>query len=126
MGKYDGKGKKKVKGGHRCRYRDDNKIEALHGIYKEPKDNDDSGWDDDNNDGDWDDMKDKEQEEDNDDDNDVVNITAVQFFGMPDDAFLGKEAEYKKKKKKEDKSKGDDDDSRKNSGVSAKRGKKTR
>ena len=31
--KYDGEGKKKGKGGCR-RYRDDNKIEALHGLYK--------------------------------------------------------------------------------------------
>ena len=30
-GKYDGKGNKKGKGG-RCGYRDDNEIEALHGL----------------------------------------------------------------------------------------------
>ena len=35
-GKYNGEGKKKGKGGCR-RYRDDNEIEALHGLY-EPKD----------------------------------------------------------------------------------------
>ena len=31
-GKYDGEGFKKGKGGH-CRYRDDNEIEAIHGLY---------------------------------------------------------------------------------------------
>ena len=34
-------------------------------------------------------MEEKEQEED--DNNDVVNITAVQLFGVPNKAFLGKE-----------------------------------
>ena len=47
MGKYDGGGENKGKGGHRLRYRDDDKIEALHGLYEEPKENDDGGnWDD--------------------------------------------------------------------------------
>ena len=56
MGKYDREGKKKGKGGRR-RYRDDDEIEDLHGLYEEPKDNDgDRG---DHND-DWDDMDEKE------------------------------------------------------------------
>ena len=36
QGKYDSKGKKKGKEGC-CRYRDDNKIKALQGLYEEPK-----------------------------------------------------------------------------------------
>ena len=52
--KYDGKGKKKRKGGRR-RYRDNNKIEALHSLYK-PKDYDDErGYHDDN----WEHMEEK-------------------------------------------------------------------
>ena len=35
IGKYDGGGKKKGKGGHRRRYRDNDKIEDLHGLYNE-------------------------------------------------------------------------------------------
>ena len=54
MGNYDGGGKKKVKGGHCRRYRYDDKIEALRGLYKNPKNDDDNGHEDDNNDGDWD------------------------------------------------------------------------
>ena len=42
MGKYDGKGKKNGKVGHRCRYRDVNNIASLHGLYKELK-NDNGG-----------------------------------------------------------------------------------
>ena len=99
MGKYGGREKKKGKGGHRCRYRDDDNIEALYGIYKEPKDNND---DDRDNDGDWDDMEEKEREEDDDDENDVGNITVVQLFGMPDKKLLGKETENNKKKEEED------------------------
>ena len=57
MGKYDGRGKKKWKGGHHRRYRDDNEIEALHGLYEEPKDDEDDGSDDDNDNGDWNDME---------------------------------------------------------------------
>ena len=34
MGKYDGEGKNKGEGGHPRMYRDDDKIEDLHGIYK--------------------------------------------------------------------------------------------
>ena len=41
MGKYDGGGKKKGKGGHCRRYRDNNDIEAIHGLYEEPKDDGD-------------------------------------------------------------------------------------
>ena len=41
MGKYDSGGKKKGKGGHCRRYRDDNKIDDLHGPYEEPKDDGD-------------------------------------------------------------------------------------
>ena len=53
-GKYDGERKKKAKGGRR-RYRDDNEIEALHGL-NEPKDDDgERGYHDDN----WEDMEGK-------------------------------------------------------------------
>ena len=46
-GNYDGKGKKKGKGGRR-RYKDNNEVEALHGLY-EPKDDDgERGYHDDN------------------------------------------------------------------------------
>ena len=38
-GKYDGKKNKKRKGGRR-RYRDNNNIKNIHGLYKDPKDND--------------------------------------------------------------------------------------
>ena len=89
MGKYDGGGKKKGKGGHRCRYRDDNEIKALHGLCEEQKDDDD---------GDWGDVEEKEHEEDDGNDDDIVNITAVKFFDMPEEAFLGKETDIKKKK----------------------------
>ena len=57
MGKFDVGGKKKLKGGQRRRYRDNDKIEDLHGLYKEPKDDDDGGRDGDNNDVDWEDME---------------------------------------------------------------------
>ena len=77
----------------------------------------------DNDDGDWDNMEEKEWEEDDDDDDDVVDITAVQLFGVTDEAFLGKDTESKKKED-EEKSKGNVDDSVKNSGGGAKRGKK--
>ena len=46
-------------------------------------------------------MEEKKQEQDDDDDDDVVNITAVQLFGIPEELFLGKETENKKKKKEE-------------------------
>ena len=53
-GKYDDEGKRKRKGGRR-RYRDDNEIEALHGLYK-PKDGDgERGYHDD----DWENMEEK-------------------------------------------------------------------
>ena len=127
MGNYDGRGKNMGKGGHPCRYRDDNDIEALRGLYEEPNDEDNSGRDNDDNDGDWDDMEKKEREDDNDDDDDVVDITAVKFFGMPNEAFLGKETENnKKKEEEEEKSKGDNDDGVNNSGGGVKTGKKMR
>ena len=87
MGKYYGGVKKKVKGGHCRRYRYNDNIEALHVLYEEPKDDDDDGCDDDNNDIDWDDMEDKEWEKDDDDDDDVVDINAVQLFGISDKAL---------------------------------------
>ena len=90
MGKYDGRGKKKGKGWHHCRYKDDDNIKALHGIYEEPKDDDNDGHDNDDNSGDWYGMDYKEREEDNKDYDDVVDITAVQLFGMPDKEFFGK------------------------------------
>ena len=103
MGKYVGRGKKKGEGGHRHMYRDDNDIKALHGLYKEPKYDNDDGRDNDNNgDCNWEDMEEKKQEQDADDDDDVVNITAVQLFGIPEELFLGKETENKKKKKKKE------------------------
>ena len=40
MGKYDVGGKKKVKGGQHRRYKNDDEIEDLHGLYKELKDDD--------------------------------------------------------------------------------------
>ena len=58
MGKYNDGGKKKGKGGHCCRYRDDNDIEDLHNLYEEPKDDDNvRDYYDDKNNGNWDDMK---------------------------------------------------------------------
>ena len=123
MGKCDGGEKKKGKGGHCHRYRYDNKIEYLRGLYKEPKYDDDNVREDDDNSGNWDDMDEKQREEDDDDDDDAVDITGVQFFGVTDEAFLGKDKDNKKKKG-EKKSKGKDDESGINSGVGAKRGKK--
>ena len=43
-------------------------------------------------------MEEKEREEDDDNNDDVVDITVVQFFGIPDKEFIGKETENKKKK----------------------------
>ena len=94
-GKYHGERKKKGKGG-RSRYRDNDEFEDLHGLQGDPKDNDGDRGDHDN---DWDYMKEKEQEN---QDNAVIDITAAQFFGMPDEAFL-----IKKNKKTEEK-KGND------------------
>ena len=55
--------------------------------------------------------------EDNDDDKDVGDITVVLFFGMPDEAFIGKETDNKKKKgDEEEKRKSDENESGKNSG----------
>ena len=85
------------KGGHRRRYRDDGEIKTLHGLYEEPKDDND-GHEDDDYDGDCDDMEEKEREEDDDNEDDVVDITAVQLFGIPNEAFIGNETENKKKK----------------------------
>ena len=60
MGKYDVRGKKKGKGGHRRRYRDNDVIKALHGLYEEPKYNDnDNGRDDDYDNGYCDGMEEK-------------------------------------------------------------------
>ena len=59
MVKYDGGGKRKGKGGHHCRYRDKYNIEALHGLYEEPKDDNDNGCDDDDDGRYWDDMEEK-------------------------------------------------------------------
>ena len=128
MGKYDGRGKNKGKVGHRCRYRDNNEIKDLHGLYEEPKDEyNDDRRDDDHYDGDWEETEEKEWEEDDDEANDVVNITAVQLFGIPDEAFISKEMENNKKEKEEkEKSKGDDNDVRKKSGNGVNRGKKIR
>ena len=85
MGNYDGGGQKRGKWGYCRRYRDNDKIEALHSLYEEPKDNDDDGCDNDvNDDGNWDDVEEKEREEEDDYDYGVVVITAVQLFGMPD------------------------------------------
>ena len=102
IGNYDGGGKNRGKGGHFRRYRDHNKIEGLHGLYGEQKDNDDNGHDFDENDCDWYDTKEKEWEEYDDGDDDVVDIATVQFFGMPDEAFLGKKTENKKKEEEEE------------------------
>ena len=46
----------KGKEGHRCRYRDDNEIKALHGLYEEPKDDNKDGRDYENDGGNWDEM----------------------------------------------------------------------
>ena len=100
MGKYDDGGNKKGKGVHCHRYRENDDIEALHGLYKEPRDDDD-GCDGDAADGDWDDMEEKEREEDNDNNDDVVDNTAVKLFGMHDEAFLGKEKDNNKKKEED-------------------------
>ena len=58
----------------------------------------------------------------------MVNITTVQLFGMPYEAFLGKGTDNKKNKEdeEEEKRKGDEDYGGKNSGGGAKREKKTR
>ena len=128
MGKYNSGGKKKGKGGHCCRYKDEDEIEDLHGLYEDLKDDNDGGVrDDDYDDGDWENIEEKEREEDDDNGNDVVIITAVQFFGMLDEAFLGKETENKENKEEEEgKSNGSDYDGVKNSDSSAKRGEKMR
>ena len=127
MGKYNGGGNKKVKGGHSCRYRDDDYIKSLHGLYKEPKENDNNGCDNDDYNRDWDDMEEKEREYDDGDDDSVVDITAVRFFGMTDKEFLGKETDNKKKKEEEEeKRKGDENCGGKKRVVGVKRGKKTR
>ena len=60
MVKYDGRRKKKVKGGHCLRYRDNDEIEALHGLYNQPKDNYKDVGDDEDKYGNWDDMEEKE------------------------------------------------------------------
>ena len=52
MGKYDGRRNKKGTGGHCRRYRDNNKIKALHGLYKEPTDDNDDDNSRDDDDGD--------------------------------------------------------------------------
>ena len=98
MGKYYDRGKKKGKGGHCRRYREDDEIKALHGLYKEPKKNGDDGCEDDDDDGDRKNMEEKEREEDDDNNDDAVDITGVKLFGMHDKEFLGKETENKKKK----------------------------
>ena len=128
MGTYNGEEKKKGKGGHCRRYREDKDIEDLHGLYEEPnEDGNDDGCDDYEGDGDWDRMEEKEQEEEDDDDDDVVDITVVQLFGMPNEEFLGKETENKKKKEEEeDKITGNGNDGGKNSGGSTKKGKNMR
>ena len=61
MGKYDGGVKKKLKGGHYFRYRDNDDIEALRSLYKEPKYCDEGGHYNDDNGSNWDDMEDKER-----------------------------------------------------------------
>ena len=126
MGKYDVRGKKKGKGGHRRKYRNDEKIEALHGLYEETKGDDENGRDDDDDDSNWHDMEEKEREEDYDKEDGMVDINAVQFFGMPDEEFLGKDTESKKNKGEDKKSMGDDNDGDKNSGGGAKSGKNMR
>ena len=79
MGKYDCRRKNTGKRGHCSRYTDNNKIEALHGLYEETKDDnhDDDGHDNGKDNGNWDDMEENEREEDEDDNDDVVDITAV-------------------------------------------------
>ena len=89
MGKYDGKGNKKEKGG-RCRYRGNNKIKALHGLCEKPNDGDGECGD---HDDDWDVMKEMEQENEDVDDN-IINITAAQLFGTPDKVFHIKNNNY--------------------------------
>ena len=104
MGKYDGRGKKKVNGEYRHRDRDNkNDIEALHGLYKEPKDDNKNGHEDEDDGGNWNNTEEKEREEDNDDNDGIVDITAVQCFGMTNEVFLGKETDNKKSKKEEEK-----------------------
>ena len=71
---------------------DNSEINALHSLYEEPND--------DNEKIDWDNMEEKGRVEDNDDDNDAVYITVVQFSGMSDEEFLGKETDNNKKKEK--------------------------
>ena len=72
-------------------------------------------------------MEEKEREDYYDDDDDIVHITAVQFFGMPYEAFLGKDTDNKKKKEEEkEKRKVENDERGKNSGGGAKRGNKMR
>ena len=112
MGKYDVRGKKKGKGGHHRRYREDYNIKALNRKYEKPKDKNEDVRD--NGYGDWDYMEEKAREEDDDKDDDVFNITAVQCFGMPDKAFLSNGTKNRKKKKEdeEEKRKVEEDDGR--------------
>ena len=46
-------------------------------------------------------MDEKEREEDDEDDDEVVDITMVQLFGMPDEAFIGKKTDNNNKKEME-------------------------
>ena len=73
-------------------------------------------------------MEEKEWEEDDGDGDDVVEINAVQLFGMPNEAFLGKGTDNRNKKEyeEEDNSKGYANDGCKNSGGGAKTGNKMR
>ena len=72
-------------------------------------------------------MEEKVQEEDDENDDDIVDINAVQVFGMPNEAFLGKDAENKKnKEEEEEKRKVDNYDGGKKSGSGMKRGRKMR
>ena len=95
-GKYDSKGYNKGKGG-RCKYKYDDKIKDIHGLYEEPKEDDRDHCD---HDEDWDNMEEKEWDNEEDDE-DVIDITAAQLLGTPNEAFL-----IKKNKKTEAK-KGD-------------------
>ena len=62
MVNYDGGRKKKGKGRHFRTYRDDERIESLHILYEERKDNDKDGRYDDDNNGNWENMEEKERE----------------------------------------------------------------
>ena len=72
-------------------------------------------------------MEEKEWDEDDDNVDDIVDITSVQWFGIPDKEFICKETDNNKnKEEEEEKSKKENDDGDNNRGGGAKREKNMR